>query len=77
LSAAFDDDGIKWVSENWTPRVLAAGIKYIGFVLPESEWAKMAVEEYTETVEKKGMTITYFKDVESAKNWFRNMSINQ
>ena len=43
----------------------------MGFVITESEWAKMTTEEYSESVksngEKDGMTTAFFKDVESAK----------
>jgi hypothetical protein len=81
LAGAFDDEGIKWVIKDWTPRALAAGIKHMGFVISESEWTNMATEEYSESVkgngEKEGMTTAFFKDVESAKKWFRDMSIDQ
>ena len=79
LAGAFDDEGVKWVIEDWTPRAIAAGIKHISFVIAKSEWAKMTTEEYSESVkgceEKEGMTTAFFKDVESAKNWFREITI--
>lgn len=63
------------------PRGLAAGIKHMGFVIAKSEWAKMATDEYSESVkgsgEKEGMTTAFFKDVESAKNWFKHISFQQ
>jgi hypothetical protein len=81
LAVAVDDEGTKWAIEDWTPRAIEAGIKHVGFVTSESEWANMATEEYSESVktygEKEGMTTAFFRDVESAKNWFRNMSRNQ
>jgi hypothetical protein len=77
LAPAIDTGGIEWVIEDWTPRALEAGIMHLAMVLPKNGWAKMAVEEYTEAGGKNEMIITYFKDVESAKKWFRDMSINQ
>lgn len=77
LSPAADTEAVKWTAEDWTPRALEAGIKHVAFVLPENEWSKMSVDEYTEAGKKNGMDITYFQDLESAKNWFRDMSINQ
>jgi hypothetical protein len=77
LAGAVDYEGHKWAIEDWTPRAIAAGIKHIGFVTSESEWTNMAIDEYSKSVkasgEKEGMTIAFFKDVESAKNWFGDM----
>jgi hypothetical protein len=81
LAGVLDNEGLKWVIEDWTPRALASGIKHVGFVIAENVWSNMATEEYSERVkafgEKEGMTTALFKDVESAKDWFRNISINQ
>ena len=78
LDGTLDEEGLKWVIEDWTPRAIAAGIKHMGVVIPENEWTKIAAEEYSESVkstkEKEGLTTAYFKDVESAKNWFREIS---
>ncbi|AYB32039.1 hypothetical protein D4L85_16335 [Chryseolinea soli] len=73
LAGAVDEEGIKWVIEDWTPRAIAAGIKYVGFVITENEWVNLAAEEYRETA-KEGMTTGYFKDVESVKKWFREIT---
>jgi hypothetical protein len=78
LAGAVDDESIKYAIEDWTPRAIAAEIKHVGFVISESEWANVATEVYGESVkgsgEKEGMTTSFFRDVETAKNWFRNMS---
>jgi hypothetical protein len=38
----------------------------------------MAIDDYSNKVKERGekerMNITFFKDVESAKKWFRNMN---
>ena len=78
-AVAFDDESTKWVIDDWTPRALAAGIKHVGFVVSECELGpKLKAEEYSEGVksseEKEGITTAFFKDVESAKNWFREIT---
>ena len=68
------EDQTKWVVEDWTPRALAANIRYVAFVLPASEWALGGIEDYREGGTKKGMTTANFKDVESAKQWFKELN---
>jgi len=78
LAGAFDAEGVKWVAEDWTPRAVAAGIKHTGFVMPDSEWAMMSLDDYRDIIkdhqEKEEMITAYFKDLESAKKWFRDMN---
>jgi len=74
LAGAVGDEDTKWVIEDWTPRALAAGIKHVGFIVSESDWSNLAGEEYSERVKGGGMKTIFFKDVESAKNWFREIT---
>jgi hypothetical protein len=73
LSPVFNENDPKWAAEDWTPRVLKAGLRHVTFVVPSDELAKIAVDEYKEFGSKEGMIIAYFKDVESAKNWFKEL----
>lgn len=71
LSPVFNEADSKWAVENWNPRALEAGIRHVTFVLPVDELALITVEEYKELGDNRGLTIGYFKDVESAKKWFK------
>lgn len=70
------DQDTKWVAESWNPRAIKAGIQHVAFVLPENVFGGMSVKKYASNTEKKGdaMIIEMFGNVESAKNWFRNLN---
>jgi hypothetical protein len=76
-SPVFADEDTAWAIADWTPRALAAGIRHVGFVLPDSDWARVGVQDYGDgskgDEEKPGMTVAYFKTVDAAKDWFRNL----
>ncbi|HEY9047515.1 MAG TPA: hypothetical protein VIN08_16530 [Ohtaekwangia sp.] len=72
-SPVFDEESTKWSVEDWTPRAVAAGIRHIGFVLPENELAQIALDDYKEGGVQAGMRVGFFKDVASAKQWFREL----
>ncbi|MBA4054486.1 MAG: hypothetical protein C0490_07235, partial [Marivirga sp.] len=69
------DKDTKWVADEWNPRALAGGIHYVAFVLPENVFGGLSIKKYAENSEKKKdeMVIQMFGDVESAKNWFKNL----
>jgi hypothetical protein len=73
LYPVFAPDQAKWAIEDWTPRALAANIRYVAFVLPGNEWTMGGIEDYNDGGVAKGMTTANFKDVESAKKWFREL----
>ena len=78
LSPVFADEDTAWAIEDWTPRALVAGIYHVAFVIPQSEWAQVGVEDYGEGSkgdgEKQGMTVAFFTSQEEAKDWFRNLN---
>lgn len=77
MSPVFAEEDTAWAIADWTPRALAAGIRHVAFVLPESDWARIGVEDYGDGSKgddaTPGMTVAYFKTVEAAKDWFRNL----
>ncbi|MES1225676.1 MAG: hypothetical protein ABUT20_59910 [Bacteroidota bacterium] len=80
LADVLNDDHVKWLIEDWTRYIITIGITHLAFVLPESEFAQMAIDDYSNKTKgsgkKEGMNITFFKDVESAKKWFRATTVN-
>jgi hypothetical protein len=69
------DKDTQWVADEWNPRALKAGINHVAFVLPENVFGGLSVKKYAENSGKKGdsMVVQMFGDIESAKNWFRNL----
>ncbi|HEY9004717.1 hypothetical protein [Ohtaekwangia sp.] len=70
LAPARDQETIHWIMEDWNLRAIKAGIRHIAMIVPEELWVVMAIEDYSSKVQADGMTVKYFKDVASAKNWF-------
>jgi len=70
------DKDTQWVATDWNPRALKAGINHVAFVLPDNVFGNMSVKKYSESTEKKGdnMVVQMFGDLNTAKNWFRNLN---
>jgi len=70
------DKDTKWVSEEWNPRALKGGIRHVAFVLPENVFGNASVKRYAEHNNNKPedqMEIQMFGDINSAKQWFKNL----
>jgi len=70
------DQDTKWVADEWNPRALKEGIQHVAFVLPENVFGNISIKKYANNSEKKndGMVVQMFGNIESAKNWFRNLN---
>jgi hypothetical protein len=70
------DKDTKWVADEWNPRALKAGIYHVAFVLPENVFGGASVKKYAENNEQKKdkMVVQMFGDIDSAKNWFRDLN---
>jgi hypothetical protein len=64
----------QWVTQDWTPRAMAAGLKYHAVIIPESTLAKLGYDAFKSKVTSLGYTICYFTDIEAAKEWFRTLT---
>jgi len=71
------DKDTKWVADEWNPRALKEGINHVAFVLPENVFGGLSVKKYAENTEKKTneMVVQMFGDLESAKNWFKKVTV--
>lgn len=69
------DKDTKWVADEWNPRALKGGIHHVAFVLPENVFGNASVKRYADnTLQKKDeMQVQMFGDINSAKEWFRNL----
>jgi hypothetical protein len=69
------DTDTRWVADEWNPRALAGGIRYVAFVLPENVFGNASVKRYADNNEKKSdkMIVQMFGDIKSAKEWFKKI----
>jgi hypothetical protein len=76
LASVFDEDDVKWIVEDWTHHIIATRIRHLAFVIPEGLFTQMALDNCGNKLKgsrgKEQMNITFFKDVKSAKKWFRD-----
>ncbi|MBL6448267.1 hypothetical protein JMN32_18275 [Fulvivirga sp. 29W222] len=69
-----DPNDKEWVVNHWNIKAYEAGLRFVAFVLPENIFTLMNIEEYTEeSTNNSALTIHHFNDVESAKNWLKEV----
>ncbi len=61
-----------WVNQDWFPRAIAAGLRYMATVTPTSVIASMTVRRIMSRVNEVDMLNSYFDDLEHAREWLRN-----
>ncbi len=60
----------RWCGEDWWPRALAEGFRWLAILLPESTMALLAIEgSVTASDEHPESETQYFGDIEAAKAW--------
>jgi hypothetical protein len=58
-----------WVSRQWFPRALAAGLTRLALVVPESELVMMRIEEVVSSVRGTSLDVAYFATCAEANEW--------
>jgi hypothetical protein len=66
------EDDINWVVDEINPKLYEAKLKYMAFVIPESEFAKTSVGDYQRNINKDKIEIKNFSTVEEAKEWLNS-----
>jgi hypothetical protein len=61
----------EWALNDWAPRVIAAGWKYWGVVLPEKVLGQMNMRRWIETYSKLGVLAQVFDDTEAGRIWLK------
>jgi hypothetical protein len=65
----FGIDTQKWINENWFPRFLATGVRYMAVVVPSDALGKMSVEAVVSTVQGTNLMTHYFDNSDAASKW--------
>ena len=59
----------EWVSRDWIPRILAAGLRRIALVIPKSGLALMNVQEIMSRIPGTKLDVAYFATIAEARAW--------
>jgi len=63
----------RWLDTQFLPRATQFGFKAIAIVRPKNYFNNVAVETISYKVEKDKLAITFFDDVDAAKEWLRTI----
>lgn len=65
----------EWADTTMFPRIIAAGVKYIAFVLSSNIFSQISVEQLMEekNVKTANFEIQNFGSVEDAENWLKSV----
>jgi len=69
----------EWLANDWNPRAYAAGIEHVSFVVPETVFGQMAVNNYTgNAVASAAYSISpdQHRTLAEAKEWLHNELLN-
>ncbi len=67
------DADAEWGAKVWTPRVMRAGFKYWGIVVPSAAIGQLNLARLAEEYRRLGVVVQTFSDVESALKWLRSV----
>jgi hypothetical protein len=59
---------LRWITEVWLPRALAAGLRVAAIVMPRSVKAMKNIDDMAKAAEN-GIEVRYFSTVEKARQW--------
>ena len=65
----------EWLEKNWNPRAYAAGIRHVSFVVPETVFGQMAVNNYSDNATANAtyaITPDQHRTLADAKAWLHN-----
>ena len=63
-------EDMKWMKQLIIPAMINSGVKYFAIIMPENSTGKTAMRLFAETA--RGITVSLFKDLLSAKKWMSN-----
>lgn len=59
----------KWSNEDWFPRAIQGGVRYMALVIPHSALARMSVNQIMNKVEGIGLVTHHFDSTDEARRW--------
>lgn len=73
LFTALAPEDQAWAVTSWNPRILAAGLRRIAFIIPASIFGQLAVTDTLSQTDAAGQLLetALFDDLENARQWLR------
>jgi hypothetical protein len=68
-SSAPTEEDVQWASNDWAPRVMAAGWKYWAIVMPEKVIGQLSLRRWIKMYAEKGVTVRAFTSPDEALAW--------
>src|ERR1700692_3510027 len=65
---AIKQSALRWISDVWLPRALAAGLRVAAIVVPRSGTAMKNIDDMAKAAEDE-VEVRYFSSVEKARQW--------
>lgn len=62
----------QWLSEEFYPQTVAAGLKYRAVVMPASAISRLVISDVQKTINRLGTITAQFDNLEEAKEWLRS-----
>ncbi|WP_207481451.1 hypothetical protein [Arenibaculum pallidiluteum] len=59
----------RWLTENWIPRLIAAGVRHVALVQPVFYFNVVAVQSVVDKVSQDQLLVRIFDSVPSARRW--------
>ena len=71
-----DVDDQEWIENIWFPKAIEYGLKYFAFVVPKDVVGKLSMQLANDKQEKEAspITLNYFSDLQSAKEWIKQQN---
>ena len=65
-------DDQQWANNDWFPRAVAGGVRFMALVSPRAAVARLSVKQIMSKVDEVNLITAHFDDIEAARAWLRN-----
>jgi hypothetical protein len=59
----------QWLSQDWIPRVIAAGLRHVAVLTPRFYFNRVAIESVGDCLDPHTLVLQRFEEREAARNW--------
>lgn len=63
----------RWINEEFMPRLIAGGVRYMAIVIPKAAVARLSVRQVLSKVNEISLVTAYFDEIEAARDWLRTV----
>ncbi|MEZ4453248.1 MAG: STAS/SEC14 domain-containing protein [Nannocystaceae bacterium] len=74
MLGSIDPVDVKWVNDIWMPRGVAAGLRWMAFVMAKKIVMQITMKSFIARINDRELANAYFDDVEAARAWLRAQS---